>query len=285
MAFNPVDYIQFRDNSIVVYTKNLEPSVRSLRSPMNGTKRVNDMYTGEFTKFARKNLLKSLYILSQVSKSRYIYNPVSNSWHDFKLSFLTLTLSQSFDVHNNNYITKNLLSPFLKTCSRKYGLKNYVWRLEFQQNKNIHYHVLSDMFCPHDKIKHLWNSLQYDLGMLTEFYKKYHHYQPNSIDIKNVSQDKATIQYLLKYASKQSDNAVPIKGRIWDSSKFIKSKNYFTISKFDNVYSAVSILHDNKLFNKVVCDRFTIYKPLQSNYLSLFPESVQSAFRQYFTEV
>ena len=71
------------------------------------------------------------------------------------ISFITLTLPAD-QVHDDSFITREILGTFLDRC-RKLGIfKNYVWRAEKQQNGNIHYHILSDSFASFSTIKKMW---------------------------------------------------------------------------------------------------------------------------------
>jgi len=86
----------------------------------------------------------------------------------FRINFVTLTLS-SAQIHTDDQIKKQLLQPFLKIAGRKWNLKNYVQRSEAQYNGNIHFHLITDKFIPHDQLRNVWNNLQARLGYIDRY--------------------------------------------------------------------------------------------------------------------
>lgn len=76
--------------------------------------------------------------------------------HKHFLTFVTLTLPSS-QQHSDENIKRNILWPFIEIIKRYYGVQEYIWRAEKQQNGNIHFHILIDKYIRHDLIRFHWN--------------------------------------------------------------------------------------------------------------------------------
>jgi hypothetical protein len=51
-------------------------------------------------------------------------------------------------------------------------MKNYVWRVEYQKNGNLHYHIATDTFIEFWKCRSIWNRCIQKLGYIEEYQKK-----------------------------------------------------------------------------------------------------------------
>lgn len=170
---------------------------------------------GNISQKADKKIRNAINWLLCASEPKKVYVKKSNSWFDFKVNFITLTLPDTAkEISNYDFKTK-LLNPWL-TYMRKYlGLKNYVWKIEFQKNGKLHLHISTDTFIHHARVRSSWNSLLGKNNYLVDFYKKFGHANPNSTDIHSVRKIRNLGAYLAKYMSKKmSDNKI-FKGRIW----------------------------------------------------------------------
>lgn len=177
----------------------------------------------------------------------------------YLLSFFTLTISgeSNFNIRETN---AKLLNTMLTDLRRNVGMKNYVWRLEFQKNGKIHYHILTDASINYKYLRHVWNRIQIEYGVMKSFtekfskmtfsdYKAYmiNNYgnkidhsklskwyakgcrekwqNPNSVDVREISDDKEISYYISKYMSKDKPNENGLfpaitqsVGRIWGCS-------------------------------------------------------------------
>lgn len=164
---------------------------------------------------------------------RYIYNPVSNSHHFFRLSFITLTISQRKLVPADEAY-KNLLKPFLRKL-RGYGKLSYIWKAEYQKDTDfygkakaygcqLHYHIASNLFVPWTAIRNDWNNIQRRGGYLKEYALRYKSYDPNSTDIHSLDKVHDIGRYLGKYLEKT--NSKKIVGKVWDCSTDLKRSRF-----------------------------------------------------------
>ena len=158
----------------------------------------DDTYYGYLNKHSQKRLRKCVDLLLQVSPITTVYNPCTKKTVKHRLSFITLTLSDSIS-HSHSEVYNTCLGPFLKTMREQWGVNFYVWKAELQQRGQIHYHITTNAFVPMDKIRARWNNLQKKAGYIgTE--------HPPSTEIKEVQNIKNLAGYIEKYISKMSVN-------------------------------------------------------------------------------
>lgn len=117
------------------------------------------------------------------------------------ITFVTLTLS-SKQMHDDNFIKKNMLFRFIENLQEFYEVEHYLWRAERQKNGNIHFHILIDKFIPHQRVRYLWNLKQKSFGYLQQFAKNHKHENPNSTDIQYIDNMNKVSAYCAKYISK-----------------------------------------------------------------------------------
>lgn len=186
---------------------------------------------------ARKKLILKINWLYFMAKSRYKKSITGREIHNFKLNFITLTLSGK-QVHPTSEITKTCFNQFMTEIRERYKMENFVWRLEFQKNGNVHYHIVTDTFTDFHIVQKIWNRCQEKLGYVTQYEKKHalmslsdyvacyynnevndfdllkYRYAkgrsmnwrvPNSVDVKSVSSGKKISFYISKYFSKKEN--------------------------------------------------------------------------------
>lgn len=206
----------------------------------NGSNVVNRFTGFEISVNARKNLIEKINWLYFLSKSRYQKTASGKELFNFRINFVTLTLPAK-QFHNTAEITKNGFNHFLTELRKAYNIENYVWRLEFQQNGNVHYHLVTDVFLDYSDIRDRWNRILLKLGYVQKYTEKHakmslndyvneyskgdyskfellkkRYYigrssgwsQPNSVDVKPVLGQKKIAFYISKYFSKKSKNRV-----------------------------------------------------------------------------
>ena len=144
----------------------------------------------------------------------------------------------SKQVHPTAQITKECFNQFMVELRERYKIENYVWRLEFQKNGNVHYHIVTDCYTDFHIVQKVWNRCQEKLGYVTAYQKKHvlmslndyvnaysnngevpfetlkYRYAkgrslewrvPNSTDVKSVSSGKKISFYISKYFSKKEN--------------------------------------------------------------------------------
>lgn len=182
----------------------------------------------------QRTIKQKITWLYHLSKSRYIKTYSGKEIFNFKMNFITLTLPSS-QTHPTSEITTKCFNQFITEIRQRTGMENYVWRLEFQANGNVHYHIASDCYIDFFFARSIWNriinkldyvdSYQSQMSSLTlnDYFLKYQKNghadfpalakryakgkaenwsNPPSVDVKNCTSAASIANYIAKYFSK-----------------------------------------------------------------------------------
>lgn len=205
-------------------------------------KLVRKFHNFEISINSARKLRQKIDFLYHYAKSRTVRTYTGKKLRNFKTCFLTLTLP-SEQIHNTGMIITNCLDPFLQICRQRLGMRNYVWRLEFQGNGNAHFHILTDTYIDYYFARKHWNRCINSLGYLDSYRKKmsnlsYSEYcnlygkdfkgkeisaavlfkryntgvatkwnYPNSVDVKAIRSNREIALYISKYFSKKEKSS------------------------------------------------------------------------------
>lgn len=183
------------------YKENGSCSVLELQNQEN---LLDNDHNGKLSRKAVTGLRNSINWLCLAAKKKRVFNKTENKNFYFKINFITLTLPDTKEPILSTDLQKKLLNPFLTYMRKYHGLKNYVWRLEFQANGKLHVHLTSDTFLHHVTIRETWNRLLEKNDYLELFYNKNGHMNPNSTDVHATKKIKNMAAYLAKYMSKKN---------------------------------------------------------------------------------
>lgn len=187
---------------------------------------------------AYRTLKRRINWLYHLSKSRYVKSYSGKEIFNFKVAFVTLTLPSS-QLSSTSDVTNTILNQFLTEIRQRTKMENYVWRLEFQKNGNVHYHLITDTYLDYYFVRKIWNRIlsktdyiknyQYKMNKLSlsEYHALYYQGKselfdkakkaylrgksekwsnPNSVDVKSVVNKQSISNYLAKYFSKDDKN-------------------------------------------------------------------------------
>lgn len=182
-------------------------------------------HNSKLSKKAISRIKTAINWLIVSAKDKYVYNKATNKRFNFKVNLITLTLPDTSEKITEHAFKTKLMHPFLVYMKKYYGLKNYVWKVEFQKNGKLHLHLTTDTFISHHVLRHYWNSLLKKNNYLDEFIAKYKHDNPNSTDVHAVWKVKNLGAYISKYMSKNEDSDEMINGRIWGCNYELSDKN------------------------------------------------------------
>lgn len=172
-------------------------------------------HKGKVSAKAMKEIKNCVNWLVASAKHKTIYHAESKKYYTFKVNFITLTLPDTYHEINDTQLKKELLNPLLTTLRKGYGLKNYLWKLEFQQNGKLHVHLTTDTFIYWKDLRRLWNKRLTACGHMARFRDENGHCDPNSTDVHAVYKINDIAAYISKYMSKNDDQLQKVKGRIW----------------------------------------------------------------------
>jgi hypothetical protein len=244
--------LQIRDGCIVLYTQ-------VVRDRIGGKfERVKKAYDGRVTKGVQKRIGSAVDIFLQTTEEKVVYNTVTGRNMNFRLGFVTLTISDYCDWKADKCY-ELLLKPWLRIMKDKYGLNSYIWKYELQNRGNVHYHITLDVFIALDKIRGVWNKIQKKHGLTDKYALKHHHFNPNSTDVHKVWKIENIGAYLGKYLSKSGEGVVKfhegfhqliyerdVKGKVWDCSVNLKRKRYTAMVTNENEAKITELVSTGK---------------------------------------
>jgi len=199
-GISSIPVMQIRHRSVVMYYELLNHSSRrnNKKTFQWHSKNLNKTaYSGTVTVGVRKRMTKALNVMLQTLQPKWITNPVSNKLQYHKLSFLTLKISHCKQVTGRQAYDL-CLNHFLDWLTRTKGVEQYVWKLEPQEDSQIHYHITTPAFIHWQEIKDKWNELQRKAGFLDDYAKEHGHYHANSTDIHEVIGITDLASYMVK---------------------------------------------------------------------------------------
>lgn len=243
----------------------------------------NTRLKNELSKKAKKSLKTATNWISFLSRERDVNFQNGNSYKGFRLSFVTLTLPGK-QMHTHSEIVSRCLNQFLIRLRAKYGISNYVWKAELQENGNIHFHLILDRYINWKPLRYIWNQCINLLGYVSRYRETmekldfdeycYWRYQtgnpraaavkkawkygketnwqsPNTTDVHSVKKVKDLVAYVSKYLSK--DIAKKKTGPIADSIEELTGRLWYcsqSLSKLKRVKVPVSF--DNRRYARLL---------------------------------
>lgn len=266
-----VPHLQIRRNCLVYYELPVSQPPRNA-SDLTKVKK----YTGKMTTGSKKRIDSAVDILLQRSPERIIYNPITKKRHPFTINFVTLTISARRNIGIREGYEK-MLAPWLRKMKR-YGVKDYLWKAEYQERGQLHYHVTTNVFINWTIIRNEWNNLQRKNRYLDEYAKKHRHFDANSTDIHAVWKVNDIGAYLGKYLSKENEDNNPLikkeKGKVWDCSKELKQKRFSVIMSHQQEIDVMRMIHDKQI-KETRLEHCTIFK-LPNPKIILSPSQLSS---------
>ena len=183
---------------------------------------------------AKTRIKQKVTWLYSLAKTNSVTSANSRTLYAFKMNFITLTLPAKQN-HPTSEITNLCLNQFLTECKARFGMQNYIWRLEFQKNGNAHYHIATDCYLEYYQARSIWNRCLQKLGYvdsyaqqftgmtLQQYCDKFNNngknefntlkkrftlgcatrwQNPNTVDVKSVGNAKHIAFYISKYITK-----------------------------------------------------------------------------------
>lgn len=322
-----VSKISIRPNKIVSYNEfgwtssnpNFKFSKVSKSTPTAPQRLFHNFKLSYKSQIAIKEKINWLYTLS---KSRYKQTLNNKHIYNFKLSFITLTLP-SKQIHPTSQITKECFNQFLTELRSQFNVNNYVWKLEFQQNSNVHYHIVTDTYIDYYIVRKVWNRIVNKLGYVdrfsqqmnsltfTEYFQKYYnnnHTQfnkawdnfakgkrnnwkvPNSVSTDNVCNKSNIGAYISKYFTKKGKTEYPCNPLDTQENSFGLRLWYCSqsLSKLDKITA-----YDGETYYDIfdlVCNTDKVLRTAKDYVFMLFynmrdlPQYISHILRQIFFE-
>lgn len=172
--------------------------------------------------FSRRNLSKCIDIFYWSCKRSRGLNPITKKMGFLAASFITLTIPDMHTVIDSKKGYEKLIKGYIKWMAETFGVQSYVWKFEWQNRGQGHWHMFVDRFCSQSEMRKEWIRRLDAQGLVSDWKKK-HDYDPRyCCKIKGLRNEKELREYLAKYMSKSSQNEEVTEGRAWGASMWIK---------------------------------------------------------------
>lgn len=174
-------------------------------------------HNGELSLTSKKKIINRILWLNQISEVK-TYKTKKGQYIQHKLSMLTLTLPSKMQ-HSPQFITENCLTRFLNLIRSYYKVKNYIWKLELQQNGNVHYHIITDAELDYNSLKKIWNKIINKYGYVDQYSKRF-------LGLGEKKYIKIRMEEMRKYKKYELLNEANLVKEIKEVWKFQKSINF-----------------------------------------------------------
>lgn len=215
-------------------------------TPPPKVSRVTD--TGTMSRSAASKMKRAIEYISLISQEKKVRNVAKGYEFTFKLSFITLTLSD-VQKHSDSYIKTKMLKAFIDNLRRRYPAISYVWKAETQNNGRLHFHIITDHFIPTSYINYRWNKIQWNHGYLHKYLNKNHHLNAPSAEIRKVKNDKELAKYMRKYMLKNIE----------------KLSTAEIHQKIDSLKNRIAFCQDPHLCTKMSQELIPLYRKLNES--------------------
>lgn len=190
--------------------------------------------TGTLSYASKKKLITAIELLYDATPWKKSKNERTKSEWEWKLNMITLTLPSEQTITDSE-LRRNYLNHFLVVLMTKFKCGGYIWRMEPQANGNAHFHIITDVYFPHQALRYTWNKILSKGNFIDKFREKNGHDNPNTTDIHSLQQVKNVSRYLAKYMSKNhdGDNVRKIDGKLWGCSENLQGRSGITFKGED----------------------------------------------------
>lgn len=212
------EFLSFKGGKLIYYSRSNLNSRKKQFAKLPLTASEKEINNKRRVKNRMSDALTKLY---ETASDKLVTIAKSKKQFMFKCTFITLTVNECFK-DNQELINKQCLPKILDWF--RYINKNllYVWKKELTKKGTIHYHIITNSFIHHKRLRDKWNSILYKYGLTNSL-------DANSTDIHSLKYIDKPLNYMLKYITKTSESDKDIKGKIWDCSSELKKTSKVVI--------------------------------------------------------
>jgi hypothetical protein len=176
IIYNSIEKVSLRPDRVVFYNETWkydtinECILKRVNNSVGGNQ-LKRFHNFEISLNARRELSNKIAWLYSMARKKKVKTISGKEIFNFKMNFITVTLPSS-QVHCTSEITSSAFNQFLTELRKSYNLVNYVWRLEFQKNGNVHYHIATDVYIDYYILLKVWNRCINKLGYVDRYQEK-----------------------------------------------------------------------------------------------------------------
>lgn len=133
----------------------------------------NNKHSVKMSPQSVKKITTAINWMVASAKNKWVPATETRAAFQFKINFITLTLSSVGTHITCENFHSLLLQPFLDNARANMGLNLYVAKIEMQKNGNPHAHIVTDTYLDHFKLRNYWNKLQTKVGTMQGYKEKH----------------------------------------------------------------------------------------------------------------
>ncbi|MCK5615722.1 hypothetical protein KAR91_78390 [Candidatus Pacearchaeota archaeon] len=269
-----------------------------------------------YNSIRRMKFALELLIASSVSKKAWNYKTQSN--FNFRVNFVTLTMSATDAQLSDKYIKQRMLKVFFQYAKRYWGVRSYVWKAESQSNGRIHFHITSDQWIEWKELRTVWNKIQTQHGIIDIYRKNMLNWHskgfhirddlkhkwpvdqqraayklgmfenwnnPNSTDVHSVKNIRNLPAYLIKYMIKSEEKYRDIDGRLWGCSKNLNGDNRCHFDAVEKYGKEFYEIEHNLKAQKIERDFFNIIPLSPDDFKNNVKGNLLNLWKDYLHDV
>jgi len=205
--------------------------------------------------------------------------------YERRLTFATLTLSQP-QFTTDKEIKRKMLNRMLIELQRYHGVKYFFWRAEKQKNGNIHFHLILDAYVSNRDLQQRWNEIQAQNGYMDKYFQKHQHYAAPSTEIHAISDTVNSINYVMKYVSKEPDDYeakhLKVEGRIWGCSDELKRLKPYEVGEETSIGESLYQQAKTGKIKMFDHDHFAIFRVNVNRFLKTHCHTIYADMVRYY---
>ena len=206
VSFNSVFIRDYENERLISVHDQVKTKAIKFKNINTDNKITRSSHNYKISDNAYRTLKKRINWLYYLAKSKRIKTYNGKDIFNFKIGFITLTLP-SKQLTPTKDVTNNLLNNFLTEIRQRTKMRNYVWRLEFQENGNAHYHIVTDTYIDYFLIRKIWNRLLKLNGYIAPYQEKMNKLTLKDYNSKYNKKNKRDYSEVVKtYARSKKDN-------------------------------------------------------------------------------
>lgn len=290
--------LQVRHQAIQVYNR---CSSRREKNPYQINQKLANLkqsttYSGVVTYHTQQRIKKAVNLLLQISPKEWKFNAATGKYIHHQLSFITLTIPHEGNTVHAGEGYNRLLKPFIRVMHRLGYMQHYLWKYEFQQRGQGHWHITTNDVIPYQKLKIIWNDICKKEGLYNLGDNRSKEWEANSTDIHAVQKLDDIEAYLVKYLAKDEQNEQSTKGKVWGCSQSLKQKSLYTTELNTRNCQHLHYLEQTKRVSVYRTEYTTTYRQhtykkgqasrfIYTDIRKIMDKQQQEGYRQYLSQV
>lgn len=188
----------------------------------NSQRNLNKGAINGFGEYSRRNLGKCTDIFFWSCRKSAGLNPITKKQGYLAAAFITLTIPDCHEIIDSKKGYDKLIKEFVRWLAKRFSVTGYIWKFEWQERGQGHWHLFVDKYCDIAVVKKHWNRSLHRLGLNERFENDNGYESPYECTIKGMRDESELQKYLEKYMSKSYQNKKTTEGRTWGASMWIK---------------------------------------------------------------